>query len=151
MKSSSSLVGGHLRPQYYAAFADYLLRFADGYAAAGIPLYALTVQNEPAYEAPDYASMRLDAADRARFIIEALGPRLAKRPDGPQLLEWDHNWTQPGSPLSVLAGGIAPPFDSALFRHAARPLEKQFLTFSPAEPADRTAILCHCFLLVMST
>ena len=103
MKSSSSLVGGHLRPQYYAAFADYLLRFADGYAAAGIPLYALTVQNEPAYEAPDYASMRLDAADRARFIIEALGPRLAKRPDGPQLLEWDHNWTQPGSPLSVLA------------------------------------------------
>ena len=103
MKSSHSLIGGYLLPEYHAAFADYLLRFAEGYAAAGVPLYALTIQNEPAYEARDYASMRFDAEDRARFIAKALGPRLAAQPHPPQLLEWDHNWSMPGSPLAVLA------------------------------------------------
>jgi glucosylceramidase len=103
MKSSGSLISGRLLEDYYGAFASYLLRFADGYAAAGIPLYALTVQNEPAYEAPTYASMRVDADARARFIADFLGPRLAQRPGGPLLLEWDHNWSQPGSPLATLA------------------------------------------------
>jgi glucosylceramidase len=103
MKSPVGLIGGRLQPAYYDAFADYLLRFADGYAAAGVPLTALTVQNEPAYEAPTYASMRVDAEERARFIGSALGPKLAQRANAPALLEWDHNWSQPGSPLAVLA------------------------------------------------
>ncbi len=103
MKSPVGLIGGRLQPAYNDAFADYLLRFADGYAAAGVPLSALTIQNEPAYEAPSYASMRVDAEDRALFIRSALGPKLAQRTNAPVLLEWDHNWSQPGSPLAVLA------------------------------------------------
>jgi O-glycosyl hydrolase len=54
MKNTGSLIAGRLLPQYYDAFADYLLRFADEYRRAGVPLYALTVQNEPGYEPDDY-------------------------------------------------------------------------------------------------
>ncbi len=103
MKTPAGLIAGRMQRQYHAAFAEYLLRFADAYANAGLPLYALTVQNEPAFEAPSYASMRFDADERARFIAEALGPRLRARAHAPKLLEWDHNWSMPGSPLAVLA------------------------------------------------
>jgi hypothetical protein len=57
--------------------------------------------------------------------------------DSPQLLFFTQLETVVGcplSPLSVLAGGIAPPFDSALFRHAARPLRN---SFSPSRRQSR--------------
>src|SRR5262249_45202852 len=54
MKSSGSMVGGRLRPEYYPAFATYLVRFAEAYAAEGVPIYALTIQNEPNFVPGDY-------------------------------------------------------------------------------------------------
>jgi glucosylceramidase len=102
MKDSSSLVGGRLLSEYYGVYADYLLRFVSAAEHAGVPIYALTIQNEPRYEPTDYPGMRFDPPERARFIGEFLGPRLEKRA-APLLLEWDHNWEHPESPLQVLA------------------------------------------------
>ena len=69
MKSNGSLirstdpnVQGTLLPQYYGAFARYLVKFADAMQAEGVPLYALSAQNEPHYEPADYPGMRLDPA-----------------------------------------------------------------------------------------
>src|SRR5690242_17349765 len=47
MKTTGSLIKGTLRPQYYGSFANYLARFIDAYKAAGIPIAAITIQNEP--------------------------------------------------------------------------------------------------------
>ncbi len=107
MKDNGSLVTGHLRPEAYGPFADYLLRFADEYARAGVPLYALTIQNEPGTEPANYPGMRVDPPARAAFIAGSLGPRLAARRDAPALLEWDHNWDAPASPLAVLSDPAA--------------------------------------------
>ena len=117
MKDSGSLIRGRLRRDAYPAFADYLLRFADDYARAGIPLYALTMQNEPATEPATYPGMRFDAEDRARFIAEALGPRLAALPNAPLLLDWDHNWDAPDSPLAVLADPAAARYVAGIAWH----------------------------------
>jgi glucosylceramidase len=102
MKDSGKLIRGRLRPEYHAAYADYLARVADGYAAAGVPLYGLTLQNEPDTEPPDYPGMRVDAAERARLFADALAPRLAGDPAAPRLYDWDHNWDKPAAPLAVL-------------------------------------------------
>lgn len=112
MKDSGALVGGTLLPDHYDAFARYLLAYVEAYAAEGIEVFALTVQNEPDHVPDDYPGMRLNAPARARFIGDHLGPlRDARRP-ALQLFDWDHNWDKPQEPLAVLA-------DPAASRHVA--------------------------------
>jgi glucosylceramidase len=120
MKNTGSLIAGRLLPQYYDAFADYLLRFAEQYREAGVPLYALTVQNEPGYEPDDYPGMRFDPAERARFIGAHLGPKLARQTQAPLLLEYDHNWDLPISPLEVLADPEASRYVAGIAWHCYR-------------------------------
>lgn len=47
MKSNNNIVGGYLNESSYSAFADYLKSFADYMASNGVPLYAVSLQNEP--------------------------------------------------------------------------------------------------------
>lgn len=117
MKSTHSLIKGTLRPEYYDAFARYLVKFVDAYAAEGIPIFALTVQNEPDFEPGDYPGMRLNAAARARFIGDHLGPLLSRRENPPQVFDWDHNWDKPEEPLAVLADAAANRHVSAVAWH----------------------------------
>lgn len=107
MKGSGSLVTGRLSPAYYDAFARYLLRYVEAMAGEGIPIHALTVQNEPDFEPVDYPGMRLNAPARARFIGDHLGPLLARQAPQVQLFDWDHNWDKPEEPLAVLADPAA--------------------------------------------
>jgi glucosylceramidase len=107
MKTSGSLIKGTLWPNAYGFFATYLARYVDAYDSLGVPIYALTVQNEPHFAPSNYPGMRLDPPDRARLIGAYLGPRLARRPNPPLILEWDHNWDEPDAPLRVLADSVA--------------------------------------------
>jgi glucosylceramidase len=103
MKSTGSLVKGTLLPNYYDAFADYFIRFINAYSAEGVPIYAITLQNEPNFEPENYPGMRLEAAARARVIADHLGPRSAIAGIHTLIWDWDHNWDVPQSPLDVLA------------------------------------------------
>lgn len=107
MKDSGSLVTGRLSPSHYDAFARYLLRYVEAMADEGIPIRALTVQNEPDFEPADYPGMRLNAPARARLIGDHLGPLLARQAPQVQLFDWDHNWDKPEEPLAVLADPAA--------------------------------------------
>jgi len=102
MKSSHALVRGTLLPQFYGAFANYLVKYVETMKAQGIPIFALTVENEPHYEPPDYPGMLLDASARAQLIGRYLGPALAARKSTTTIMEWDHNWLWPEEPLQVL-------------------------------------------------
>ncbi|MGH8061205.1 MAG: glycoside hydrolase family 30 protein [Pseudoxanthomonas sp.] len=117
MKDSNSLVKGKLRPEYYDAFSRYLLKYVDAYAAEGIPIFALTVQNEPDFEPKDYPGMRLNAPARARLIGDHLGPLIAQRGKGPLIFDWDHNWDKPQEPMAVLADASAGPHVAAVAWH----------------------------------
>ncbi len=103
MKSNDSLIKGQLRPEAYDAFSRYLGKFSDAMEAEGLPLFALSLQNEPHFEPDGYPGMRVDSATRAKLIGEHLGPLLAQRAKPVQILEWDHNWDEPQAPLQVLA------------------------------------------------
>jgi len=103
MKTSANLIGGTLLEQYEPAYATYLVRYVDSMRALGIPIFALTVQNEPAFEPLTYPGMLLSAAARARIIGQYLGPALAGEASPPVILGWDHNWDEPDQPMTVLS------------------------------------------------
>ena len=107
MKTTRSLVKGTLTAGGYPAFAEYLRRYVRAYEAEGVPIFALTVQNEPHFEPENYPGMALDPPARAKFLREHLGPLFARDGLQTRILDWDHNWDQPQSPLAVLADSSA--------------------------------------------
>ncbi|HEX7814017.1 MAG TPA: glycoside hydrolase family 30 beta sandwich domain-containing protein [Dyella sp.] len=103
MKSSENLIGGTLLEQYESVYADYLLKYIDTYRKYGIPIFALTLQNEPAFQPLTYPGMAMGSEQRTRLIANYLGPKLATRKPFTRIMEWDHNWSHPEQASSVLA------------------------------------------------
>jgi len=102
MKSGDSLYQGTLRDDRQEVFARYLVRYAEEVKRLGVPLFALTLQNEPHFEPGDYPGMRLRPHQRAS-VIKLLGPMLQAKGLPVQILDWDHNWDESYSPLSTLS------------------------------------------------
>ncbi len=117
MKTTGSLIQGTLRPEFYGSFAEYFRKFINGYAAEGVPIYAVTMQNEPAYEPADYPGMRLDPSARAGVIGMHVGPLFESAGIQTLILDWDHNWDLPNSPLAVLADSAARKYVNAVAWH----------------------------------
>ena len=99
MKSSGSLIGGRLLPQWYGAYAQYFVRFIQAYQAAGIPIYAITVQNEPGVDRAKeknpkwhYPSCRWTAEEEREFIGKHLGPALRAAGLETKIWCYDHNY-----------------------------------------------------------
>ena len=63
----NSWTGGHLNPRYYADYAQYFVHFVQAFQAEGIPIYAVTPQNEP---------LAAHALERAGCLPPAPGTRL---------------------------------------------------------------------------
>ena len=117
MKTTGSLITGTLRPEFYDSFAQYFRKFIEGYTAEGVPIFAVTMQNEPAYEPADYPGMRLDPPARAEVIGKHVGPLFAQTGIQALILDWDHNWDVPNSPLAVLADPTARQYVNAVAWH----------------------------------
>jgi glucosylceramidase len=117
MKTTDSLIKGSLKPEAYDVFARYLNRYVDAMKAEGVPIFALTLQNEPHFEPDNYPGMRVEPAARADFIGEHLGPLLARANPGTVLFDWDHNWDEPHSPTAVLSDANAAKYVSGVAWH----------------------------------
>jgi len=94
MRTGHSLIGasgGTLEPQYYDAYAQYFVKFVEAYAAAGVPVDAVTLQNEPEFAPEGYPGMLFSPADQATFIIH-LGPALRAAGLSTKIMAFDHNW-----------------------------------------------------------
>ena len=46
MKANGSMLGGCIRKRYYASYAQYFVKFLQAYQAEGVPIQAVTSQNE---------------------------------------------------------------------------------------------------------
>ena len=117
MKTSGNLIGGELLPQYESVYADYLIKYLDALSGYGIPIFALTLQNEPAFIPISYPGMGMPSATRARVVAQYLGPKLSSDRSKTQILEWDHNWSHPGQPTRVLSDPAAAPYISGVAWH----------------------------------
>jgi len=143
MKTSGSLIQGTLRPAAYAPFAEYLRRYVEAYAAEGVPIFALTLQNEPHYEPGDYPGMRLTPAQRAELVARHVGPLFERHGIRTRILDWDHNWDEPGSPLQVLADTAARRYVSGVAWHCYAGDVSAQTTVHDAHP-DKDAYFTEC-------
>lgn len=95
MKDNNSMLkGGKLLPRYYQAWANYYVKFIRAYEAQGVPVWGLTVQNEPMAK-QIWESCVYTAEEERDFIKRYLGPTLHKQGlASKKLIAWDHNRDQ---------------------------------------------------------
>jgi len=94
--------GGELRPDAYNAYARYFAAFIREYAAEGIKVRYVTVQNEPLYQ-PHYPGMLMPVETAIRFVGGHLGPTLEADGVDTGILIHDHNWDHYEAALTQLA------------------------------------------------
>ncbi|MGC9982867.1 MAG: glycoside hydrolase [Polyangia bacterium] len=73
--NDSTTNGGYLIPDYAQAWANQLAAFATQMASAGVPLLALSAQNEPGYVA-NWETCLYSPTQLVGFIRDNLGPAL---------------------------------------------------------------------------
>ena len=83
--------GGQLRPECRAAWAQCYVRFIQAYAAEGVPVWGVSVQNEPA-AVQRWDSCIYSAEEERDFVRDHLGPALHGAGLGHvKIVVWDHN------------------------------------------------------------
>ncbi len=92
MKTNNQMnQGGKLRPEFRSAWANYFSRYISAYAQEGIPIWAVSVQNEPK-AVQTWDSCIFTAEDERDFVRDHLGPALERDGHGRvKILVWDHN------------------------------------------------------------
>ena len=92
MKSNKNMLkGGKLLPEFRQAWANYYVKFINAYEKEGIPVWGLTIQNEP-MAVQRWESCIYTADEERDFLKNYLGPTLEKEGLGDKkIVVWDHN------------------------------------------------------------
>jgi len=99
MKNNHDTRGGSLLPQYYRAYAKYLVKYILAMQQNGIGVGAITVQNEPLHPGNN-PSMYMPAIAEAAFV-KVLGPMIAEERLDTKIIVYDHNADRPDYPDSI--------------------------------------------------
>ncbi len=85
------LQGGKLLPDYYDTWARYYTKFIKAYEAEGMPIWGITIQNEP-MAVQRWESCIYTAEEERDFLKNHLGPTMEKEGLGDKkIIVWDHN------------------------------------------------------------
>lgn len=92
MKDNNNMLqGGALKKELYKPWADYYIKYINALEKEGIPVWGLSVQNEP-MATQKWESCIYTAEQEADFIKTALGPALHNAGmQDKKLIIWDHN------------------------------------------------------------
>ncbi len=92
MKTNGSMLnGGKLKPEFYQPWANYYAKFIKAYENEGIPIWGLSIQNEP-MATQVWESCIYTAEEERDFLKNYLGPTLEKEGLGDKkIIVWDHN------------------------------------------------------------
>lgn len=101
MKTTYDARGGMLKPEFYDAYARYFVRYVEDMKKEGIPIDAVTIQNEPLHPGNN-PSLLMVAPDQATFIKNNLGPAFKKAGLQTKIVIYDHNADRPDYPISIM-------------------------------------------------
>ena len=92
MKSNNDMLhGGKLRSEFYQSWANYFTRFIKAYEREGIPIWGITIQNEP-MATQRWESCIYSAEEERNFLKNFLGPTMKRERLGEKkIIVWDHN------------------------------------------------------------
>jgi glucosylceramidase len=103
MKPNTSMLGGCMHRQYMTAYSNYFVKFLQGYEAEGVPVQAVTVQNEVDTEQDG----RMPACAwpmeyETDFVVKFLGPAFEKNGVRTKIWVIDHNYNLWGRAMAEL-------------------------------------------------
>ncbi|KIM59538.1 glycoside hydrolase family 30 protein [Scleroderma citrinum Foug A] len=87
-----TMKGGSLNPAYIAVMANYLLKSVQGFHNKGIPVYAISIQNEPENSNPTYPTCSMPVSTEGpigialRTMLDGNGFSSVK------IIGYEHNW-----------------------------------------------------------
>jgi len=91
MKDTKNMLkGGKLLPEYYQTWADYYVKFIKAYEKEGMPVWGLSLQNEP-MATQTWESCIYTAEEERDFLKNYLGPTVRKELGDKKIIVWDHN------------------------------------------------------------
>ena len=91
LKPYDSWTGGQLNPSYYLDYANYFVKWIKAFQNYNIPIYSITIQNEPLNRG-NSASLFMGWEEQRDFIKTALGPTLKKSNLNTKIYVFDHNY-----------------------------------------------------------
>jgi glucosylceramidase len=101
MKTNNDTKGGSLKPEYFAVYANYFVKYIQAMKKEGIRIDAITVQNEPLHPGNN-PSLFMPANEQALFVKKHLGPAFKKEGIDTKIIIYDHNADKPEYPISIL-------------------------------------------------
>lgn len=92
MKDTNNMLrGGKLKPDHYQAWANYFTKFVAAYEKEGIPIWGISIQNEP-MATQKWESCIFTGEEERDFLKNNLGPTMQKAGlGGKKIIFWDHN------------------------------------------------------------
>jgi glucosylceramidase len=103
MKSNNSMLGGNMQRKHMSAYANYFVKFLQGYEAEGVPIQAISVQNEVDTDQDG----RMPACSwpqeyEADFVRQQLGPAFERAEVKTKIWIIDHNYNLWGRAMGEL-------------------------------------------------
>ena len=135
MKAGGSMLGGSMRQHNFAPYALYFVKFLQAYAAEGVPLQAVSIQNEvdtdqdgrmPACSWPQEYEMG--------FVKNHLGPALQKAGLSTKIWILDHNYNLWGRAVAELDDPDVHKYCNAVAFHAYVGTPEQMSKFHEVYP-----------------
>jgi glucosylceramidase len=103
MKFNNSMLGGSMRKYYLATYAQYFLKFLQAYAAEGVPVQAVTSQNELDTDQDGRMPACIWPQEyEIQFVRDHLGPLLESTGTPTKIWLLDHNYNLWGRVLDML-------------------------------------------------
>jgi len=92
MKTNNNMLrGGKLKPEFYESWALYYTKFIKEYEKEGIPVWGISIQNEP-MATQKWESCIFTAEEERDFLKNHLGPTMEREGlKDKKIIAWDHN------------------------------------------------------------
>lgn len=92
MKDNNDVLhGGKLKKEFYQPWANYYTKFIKAYQKEGVPVWGITIQNEP-MATQKWESCVYTAEEERDFLKNYLGPTMQKEGlSDKKIIGWDHN------------------------------------------------------------
>ena len=104
MKVGGSMLGGSMRKKYYAPYAEYFVKFLQGYSTEGVKINAVTVQNEVDTDQDGRMPAALWGQEyEIEFVKGHLGPALERASLDTKVWILDHNYNLWGRAIAELS------------------------------------------------
>ncbi|KAI9463484.1 glycoside hydrolase family 30 protein [Boletus coccyginus] len=139
---SGTMNGGSLNTAYVSIMANYLLKSVQGFSSKGIPVYAISIQNEPEYSNPTYPSCSMPVSVEAQIGIALRSLMDSNCFSSTKIVGYDHNWNDAANYPVQLMQQAGNAFDGVSFHCYAGTVSEQ-ASFTSKYP-NKEVFLTEC-------